>query len=111
LLADRFNALKDMQGKTDVRENPKAMRRLLKEVVKIKDILSANKKMLVKVGELQDYITLQTTIERKEFEDAAEPFFARVYKPVEDVLEKAGITIDEVDLIEMIGGGIRVPKI
>lgn len=44
MLVDRFNALKERQGKPDLRTaNPKAIKRLLKEVVKIKDILSANK--------------------------------------------------------------------
>ena len=52
MLVDRFNALKERQGKADVRQNPKAMRRLLKEVVKMKDVLSANKQTVVKISEL-----------------------------------------------------------
>lgn len=94
MLAERFNALKERKGKPDVRENPKVIKRLLKEVVKYKDILSANKQVQVKLGELADYVTLQTTIERREFEEKAAGFFDRVMKPVEQVLEKAGITID-----------------
>jgi molecular chaperone DnaK (HSP70) len=43
LLADKFNALPERAGKADVRENGRASKRLLKEVVKIKDVLSANK--------------------------------------------------------------------
>ena len=43
LLADKFNALKERAGKPDIRTNDRAMKRLQKEVVKIKDILSANK--------------------------------------------------------------------
>lgn len=43
LIADRFNSLKERVGKPDIRTNPKAVKRLLKEAVKIKDILSANK--------------------------------------------------------------------
>jgi hypothetical protein len=43
MIADRFNALKERQGKPDIRQNDKAVKRLLKEVIKIKDILSANK--------------------------------------------------------------------
>lgn len=31
--------------------------------------------------------------------------------PVYEVLKKAGVSIDEVDQVELIGGGIRVPKI
>lgn len=43
MIADRFNALKDRAGKPDIRTYPKAIKRLLKEVIKIKDVLSANK--------------------------------------------------------------------
>lgn len=42
-LADKFNALPERAGKDDVRENVRAMKRLFKEVVKIKEVLSANK--------------------------------------------------------------------
>jgi hypoxia up-regulated 1 len=111
ILADEFNALKERQGKPDIRENPKAMKRLSKEVLKIKDILSANKQVQVKIGELADYVSLITILERKTFEDKSADFFARVIKPVYDVLKKAGMTIDDVDQIELLGGGIRVPKI
>ena len=43
MIVERFNALKERKGKTDVRANPKAMKRLSKEAVKIKEVLSANK--------------------------------------------------------------------
>jgi len=43
LLAERFNAQKERKGKADVRTYPKALRRLVKEVLKAKDVLSANK--------------------------------------------------------------------
>lgn len=45
------------------------MKRLHKEVVKAKDILSANKFVNMKIGELLDYTSLITVIDRKEFED------------------------------------------
>ena len=62
MLAERFNALKERQGKSDVRENPKAIKRLVKEVSKLKDILSANKQVVIKLGELADYDSLNTII-------------------------------------------------
>jgi len=58
ILADKFNALKEREGKADVRTNVKATKRLLKEVIKIKEVLSANKQASVKVPELVDYVTL-----------------------------------------------------
>jgi hypoxia up-regulated 1 len=111
MLAERFNALKERQGKPDVRENPKAIKRLVKEVSKLKDILSANKQVVIKLGELADYDSLNTIIERREFEEAASGFFARVAVPVEEALKKAGLTLEDIEQVEILGGGIRVPKV
>ena len=77
-----------------MRENAKAMKRLLKEVSKAKDILSANKYYNLKISELLDYVDLTMNIERKDFQDSAAAFFERVTEPVEEVLRKAGMTID-----------------
>jgi molecular chaperone DnaK (HSP70) len=80
-------------------------------VPKLKDILSANKQVVVKLGELADYVSLQTTIERKEFEDAASGYFSRVALPIEEALKKAGLTLEDIDQVEILGGGVRVPKV
>lgn len=55
--------------------------------------MSANKNMQVKLGELQDYVTLLTTLERKEFEDAAASFFEKVGHPIDKALKKSGIEL------------------
>lgn len=69
ILGERFNALPERAGKPDVLENPKATKRIIKEAVKAKDVLSANKETQVKIGELVDYVTLFTSIKREEFEE------------------------------------------
>jgi len=87
------------------------MKRLIKEVSKAKDILSANKNILLKVAELVDYVTLQSNIERKDFQEMGKSFFDRVYDPIEEVLLKTGLKIEDIDSIELLGGGIRVPRV
>jgi len=62
ILAEKFNALKERKGKPDVRENVRAVKRLFKDALKIKEIISANKAASVKVPELLDYVTLQFTL-------------------------------------------------
>lgn len=111
MLADQFNALKERKGKEDVRTNPRALKRLFKEVVKIKDVLSANKQIQVKISELLDYVSLFTTIERKEFEEKGHAFFERVIGPVIHVLSKGGVAIEDINQVELVGGGIRVPRV
>ena len=91
MLAERFNSLKERKGQQDVRTYPKTVKRMLKEVAKIKDVLSANKNTQVKLGELQDYVTLLTTVERREFEGAAASFFEKVTHPIDQALKKSGL--------------------
>jgi len=43
LLAEKFNALPERAGKPDVRTNQRAVRRLFKDALKAKEVLSANK--------------------------------------------------------------------
>jgi len=111
ILADKFNAQKEREGKPDLRTNLRATKRLLKEVVKIKEVLSANKQASVKVPELLDYVTLQLTLERAEMEERASGLFARVTRPIEAALAKAGLSIEDIHQVELLGGGIRTPKV
>jgi hypoxia up-regulated 1 len=49
-------------------ENKRAVNRLLKESIRAKEVLSANKEAHVTVAELVDYDTLKTKIDRTELE-------------------------------------------
>lgn len=111
ILADKFNSLPERQGKENVLNKVKAVMRLKKEAVKIKEVLSANKQATIKIPELFEYVTLQTVITREEFEAAATSFFDKVAAPITEALETAGLSIDDIDQIELLGGGIRVPKV
>jgi molecular chaperone DnaK (HSP70) len=55
---------------------------LYKEAIKVKEVLSANKVMQVKVPELLDYVTLDTMLYRTEFEERCEHLISRVADPV-----------------------------
>jgi len=89
----------------------RAVKRLFKEAINIKETLSANKFANVKIPELLDYVTLQYNLPREEFEEKAKEFFAQVSKPIDEALEKAGLKIEDINEVELIGGGIRVPKV
>ena len=54
------------------------MKRLFKESIKVKDILSANKVADVKVPELVDYVTLRTLIQRNDFEKRSQHILDKV---------------------------------
>jgi hypoxia up-regulated 1 len=111
LLAEKFNKLAERKDKPDVRTNVRATKRMFKEATKIKEILSSNKFASVKIPELLDYVSLQTDLQREEVEQAAKSFFDRVSIPAQEALSKAGLTIGDISAIEVLGGGVRVPKV
>ena len=97
LLAQKFNALPERAGKDDVLTNVRATKRLQKEVVKIKEILSANLQGSVKGPELLDYVTLSLMLSREEVEAASTSFFDRAALPVEEALKAAGLSKEDID--------------
>ena len=97
MLAERFNALKENEGKPDVRENTRAVKRMYKEVVKVKEVLSANKLMQVKIPELLNYVTLDTMVHRSDYEERCKPLIERVAKPALEALEQAGLKNEDID--------------
>ena len=111
MMVDAFNAMPERKGKPDVRSDDKAMKRLFKESIKVKDILSANKVADIKVPELLDYVTLRFLMERTEFERKSAHILDKVSIPVNEALDRAGLTIDNIDQVEILGGGLRVPRV
>ena len=103
--------MKEREGKADVLENVRAVSRLKKDVIKIMEVLSANKVASVKVPELLDYVTLKFNLEREVFEQENKEFAQKIMNPVKEALEKASLTIEDIDDVELLGGGIRVPLV
>lgn len=111
ILAEHFNSLKTRVGKPDIRENPRIVNRLLKEVPKIKDTLSANKEMIVTIPEVADYENLKMLIQRTDFEEKIDKYMKYLHDTVTLALEKAKVQIDQLSTVEIIGGALRVPKV
>lgn len=111
ILVDKFNAMKEREGKPDVRTNVRALKRLMKDSIKIKEILSANKVANIKVPELLDYVTLQFKLERTEVEAKAADFAAQVATPIKEALAEANLSIADIDQVEILGGGVRIPMV
>ena len=66
-----------------MRTIPRAVKRLYKEASGIKDVLSANRVVNVKIPELADYVTLAFELRREDFEQQCEELFARVKGPIQ----------------------------
>lgn len=53
----------------------------------------------------------QETVTRQLFEDLNADLFNKVLVPIEKVLERTEMTIDEVDEIVLVGGSTRIPRV
>lgn len=52
-----------------------------------------------------------STVSREEFEKEAADLLSRAVVPVKEALTSAGLTPQDIDFVEVIGGGSRVPSI
>ena len=50
-------------------------------------------------------------IKREEFEEISIPILERVKRPLEKALSDAGLSIEDVHMVEVVGSGSRVPAI
>ncbi|XP_036381450.1 hypoxia up-regulated protein 1 [Megalops cyprinoides] len=108
-LAKQFNDLK--KTKKDVRENARAMAKLLKEAQRVKTVLSANAEHMAQVEGLLDDIDFKVKVTRAEFEMLCSDLFDRVPGPVQDALSSAEMSMDEIEQVILVGGATRVPKV
>ena len=111
LLADKFNELPARKGKPDIRENPKAMRRILAAAEDYKVKLTAAKFLKIYIDSLADYVNLVGEITREEYEPRLEKYKPRILNVINEVFRDAGKNITDVDSVELIGSGLRIPLI
>ncbi|XP_078428746.1 heat shock protein 70 (Hsp 70) family protein [Wolffia australiana] len=107
--ADEFN--KQLGSGFDIRKSPKAMAKLKKQVKRTKEILSANTAAPISVESLHDDRDFRSTITRQKFEELCSDIFEKAIVPLKELLEQSGLTIDQIDAVEIIGGATRVPKL
>ncbi|XP_016118658.1 hypoxia up-regulated protein 1-like [Sinocyclocheilus grahami] len=108
-LAKLFNEQK--KSKKDVRENLRAMAKLLKEAQRLKTVLSANAEHMAQIEGLMDDIDFKAKVTRSEFEALCEDLFDRVPGPVKEALAAAEMSMDEIEQVILVGGSTRVPKV
>ncbi|KAG2432896.1 hypothetical protein HXX76_008627 [Chlamydomonas incerta] len=95
----------------DVTAIPKAMAKLRRQVRRTKEMLSANSAAPCTVEELYDGKDFQSSITREDFEVLAADFFTRAAAPLQRVIERNGLKPEDIDAVELIGGGSRVPRL
>ena len=97
--------------KIDITSNPKAMTRVLAAAEKLKKILSSNQQGPLNIESLMNDIDVRAMITRQEFEAMVEPVLSRVHVPLEQALADAKLSKEDIDVIEVVGGGSRIPAV
>nr|CCA21519.1 protein heat shock protein putative [Albugo laibachii Nc14] len=108
--AREFNE-KVLHNKQDVRSLPKVMAKLRAQAKKTKIVLSANEEIPVVMQSLLEDYDLRTTVTRTLLEELCKDLFDQALGPVHEALEKANLTRQDIHEVELIGGGVRVPKV
>lgn len=97
--------------KVDIKTHPRAMARTLAAAEKTKKVLSANQQAPVNIESLMNDIDASSMVTRQEFEAMIEPLLVRTQEPLEAALAQAKLTKEDIDVIEIVGGGSRVPAL
>jgi len=110
-LIEEFDNKDEKKGKPSSRNDYKVPERILPFAIKYKEVLSANKQVGVNILGVESGLNLNSNIKKEEFEEASKSLFERIHFPIERLFELSGLTIDNIDQIELLGGGVRIPKI
>lgn len=105
--ADEFKS----KYKIDIRENAKAYNRILTQAEKLKKVLSANTAAPFSAESVMNDVDVSSQMSREELEELVKPLLARVTDPVTRALAQAGISAEDVDFVEIIGGTTRIPTL
>mmetsp|Transcript_8046 Transcript_8046/g.17455 ORF Transcript_8046/g.17455 Transcript_8046/m.17455 type:complete len:932 (+) Transcript_8046:64-2859(+) len=89
----------------------RALKKLMKEAMAMKHVLSANKDAQFRVESLYEDTDFTQPVSRETMEAWCEGLFQKVSEPIKSALLEADLPLTAVDTVEMIGGGWRIPKV
>ncbi|KAI8458122.1 heat shock 70kDa protein 4 [Phakopsora pachyrhizi] len=97
--------------KIDVLSNKKAIFRLAAAVEKLKKVLSANAQAPLNVESLMNDVDASSSLTREALEQLIAPLLERTIAPLDRALAQAGISKDDIETVELVGGSTRVPAL
>ncbi|KAG9459291.1 hypothetical protein H6P81_003799 [Aristolochia fimbriata] len=111
VLFQHFAAKFKEEYKIDVYQNARACTRLRTACEKLKKVLSANPEAPLNIECLMDEKDVRGFIKRDEFEQISVPILERVKSPLEKALFEAGLTVENIHSVEIVGSGSRIPAV
>lgn len=111
-LTENFSKIfKKKNNGIELKKDPRAFQKLKHEVEKAKRDLSSVHQTKVTIEGIMEGIDFSEQITRARFEDLCADLFKKTLKPVQQVLDDAGMKKTEIDEIVLVGGSTRIPKI
>jgi len=105
-------ALDDIAGdlKLDLRHNGEAVQAIRKAVIEAKILLSSQPQAVLNI-QLPAGQHYQRTITREQFEQLIAPVIARTAGPCRQAIKDAGIALNQIDEVVLVGGSTRIPRV
>jgi len=105
---------KDTTG-VDVSGDKIALQRLKEAAEQAKKELSSSTSTSINLPYLSltesGPVSLSETLSRAKFEDLTKDLLDRTKKPFDDVIREAGIKVDDIDHVVLVGGSTRMPQV
>jgi heat shock protein 1/8 len=95
----------------DIKENPKALRRIRAACEKAKRTLSASTQATIDIDALLDGKDFTSVITRAKFEELNMDLFNKCLVPLEKVLKDAKYAKTDIHDVVLVGGSTRIPKV
>jgi L1 cell adhesion molecule like protein len=111
ILVNYFATEFNKKNKLDLTKSARAMRRLKTASESAKRTLSSSTIANIEIDSLFEGKDFTSTLTRAKFESLCGDIFQRTMAPVEQVLQDAKMSKNDVDEIVLVGGSTRIPKI
>merc|ERR1711988_202070 len=110
-LVDHFVEEFKRKNKRDIRDNPRALRRLRTACERAKRTLSSTTQTSIEIDSLYEGMDFFTSITRARFEELCMDLFRGTLEPVEKVMRDSKMDKRSVHDVVLVGGSTRIPKV
>ncbi|PPQ81030.1 hypothetical protein CVT24_013291 [Panaeolus cyanescens] len=110
-LVEHFAKVFNEKHKIDVMSSPKALFRLNTACEKLKKVLSANTEAPINVESLMNDIDASSKLTREELEVLVAHVLDGIKGPIERAIRDSGLTLEQIDAVELVGGSTRIPAV
>jgi molecular chaperone DnaK (HSP70) len=97
--------------KTDPTTNPRAIIRFRRATERLKRTLSINPMVTFEVQSLPGDVDVSFVVKREEFVAQIQDLIDEISSPIEEALSLANVKMEDLQIIEILGGGSRIPAI